>query len=79
MKRNSKFDGWSLRDLRQHRFAIPNAMWDYELKPIEFMIFSYLCYCRSNHLADTTSLDDIAKGIHVTTDTVKKYLSTLSR
>ena len=77
MKRHSRLIGWSIRDSRQHRFAIPNAIWDYKLKPIEFMIFSYLCYCRSNHPADMISSDDIARGVHVTVSTAKKYLSVL--
>ena len=41
------------------------------------MIFSYLCYRHSNHPADMISLDDIARGVHVTASTVKKYLSVL--
>ena len=41
------------------------------------MIFSYLCYRHSNHLADMISPDDIARGLHVTVSTAKKYLSVL--
>ncbi len=41
------------------------------------MIFSYLCYRHSNHPADMISLNDIARGVHVTVSTAKKYLSVL--
>ena len=77
MKRHRILVSWPLRDSKRYRFAIPNAIWDYKLKPIEFMIFSYLCYCRSNQSTDVISPDDIARGICVTTGTVKKYLSIL--
>ena len=39
--------------------------------------FSYLCYSRSNQPTDAISPNDIARGIHVTVSTVKKYLPIL--
>ena len=77
MKRHRRLFGWPSRDSKRYRFPIPNKIWDHKLKPIEFMIFSYLCYCRSNQSTDVISPDDIARGICVTTGTVKKYLSIL--
>ena len=77
MKRHHRLVGWPLRDSKRYRFAIPNAIWDYKLTSIEFMVFSYLCYCRSNQSMDVISPADIASGICVTTGTVKKYLSIL--
>ena len=36
---------WRRRDPRHYRFPLPNAVWEYKLKSLEFVIFSYLCYC----------------------------------
>ena len=68
--------GWPRRDPRHYRFPIPNAVWEHQLKPIEFVILSYLCY---RHTCGKTVLTPelIAKGIHKSADTVKKYLSAL--
>ena len=66
--------GWPRRDPRHYRFAIPNAMWDYHLRPAEFVIFSYLCYHSST---SEPTLKEIAAGIYMTTSTVKKYLDSL--
>ena len=49
-------------------------MWEYQLRPAEFVIFSYLCYHRST---SKLTLEEITAGVHVTTNTVKKYLDSL--
>ena len=67
---------WPRRDSRHYRFPLPNAVWEYKLKPIEFVILSYLC-CQHSHGGKNLSLEMIAKSIHVTAGTVKKYLSGL--
>ena len=77
MKRQSILVGWPLQDSKPYRFAIPNKICDYKLKPIAFMIFSYLCYCHSHHPANMVSSDNVARGTHVTVNTAKKYLSIL--
>ena len=77
MRKNGVLIGVPMRNSKQYRFAIPNKIWDHKLKPIAFMIFSYLCYRHSNHPLDMISPDDIARGIHVTVSTAKKYLSVL--
>ena len=74
MRRRSTPIGWPRRDPRHYRFAIPNAVWEYHLKPAEFAIFSYLCYHRST---SELTLKEIAAGIYMTTSTVKKYLDSL--
>ena len=74
MRRCATPIGWPRRDPRHYRFAIPNAVWDYHLRPAEFVIFSYLCYHSS---ASEPTLKEIAAGIHMTTGTVKKYLDSL--
>ena len=74
MRRRSAPIGWPHRDPRHYRFAIPNAVWEYQLRPAEFVIFSYLCYHRST---SKLTLEEITAGVHVTTNTVKKYLDSL--
>ena len=70
--------GWPRRDPRHYRFPLPNTVWDYRLKPIEFMILSYLCCCRSHkHGNVKTAAEAIADAVHLTAGTVKKYLSSL--
>ncbi len=68
--------GWSKRDPRHYRFPLPNVVWEYKLKPIEFVILSYLC-CQHSRGGANLSPEMIAKGIHMTVGTVKKYLSSL--
>ena len=74
MRRHSTSIGWPRRDPRHYRFAIPNAVWEYQLRPAEFVIFSYLCYHRST---SKLTLEEITAGVHMTTSTVKKYLDSL--
>ena len=74
MIRRSTPIGWPRRDPRHYRFAIPNAVWEYQLRPAEFVIFSYLCYHSST---SELTLKEIAAGIYMTTSTVKKYLDSL--
>ena len=74
MRRRSAPIGWPRRDPRHYRFAIPNAVWEYQLRPAEFLIFSYLCYHSST---SEPTLKEIATGVHMTTDTMKKYLDSL--
>ena len=68
--------GWPRRDPRHYRFPLPNAMWEYKLKPIAFVILSYLC-CQHYHGDTGLSPEMIAKGAHLTVGTVKKYLARL--
>ena len=77
MRKNGVLIGIPMRDSKRYRFAIPNKIWAHKLKPIAFMIFSYLCYCHVNHPANMVSPDDIARGIHVAISTVRKYSSAL--
>ena len=74
MRRQSTLIDWPRRDPRHYRFAIPNAVWEYQLRPAEFVIFSYLCYHRST---SKLTLEEITAGVHMTTSTVKKYLDSL--
>ena len=76
MRKHTSVIGWPRRDPRHYRFPLPNAVWNHKLKPIEFVILSYLC-CQYSHGDTNLSPETIAKSIHVTVGTVKKYLSSL--
>ncbi len=77
MKNCRALFGWSQRDSRHYRFAVPNAVWKYQLRPAEFVIFSYLCYHYSCKQVGSVTPEIIAKGVHMTADTVKKHLTAL--
>ncbi|MCM1234087.1 MAG: hypothetical protein NC489_28625 [Ruminococcus flavefaciens] len=63
---------------RHYRFPLPNSIWEYNLKPIEFVVLSYLCYLRSHDRNGAfVSAEAIAKAVYLTGGTVKKYLSSL--
>ena len=74
MRRRAMPISWLRRDSQHYRFAMPNSVWEYKLKPIEFLIFSYLCYCNST---STLTPETIATGVYMTAVTVKKYLNSL--
>ncbi len=69
---------WPRRDPRRYRFAVPNEVWEYKLKPIEFVIFSYLCY-RQTHAREGKQIcaQVVADGLHLAVATVEKHLATL--
>ena len=71
--------GWPSPDPRHYRFPLPNAVWEFKLKPVEFEFLSYLCCCHCHHHnAEKISAEAVAKAVHMTTGTVKKYLSSLA-
>ena len=78
MRKHRPLVGWPRPDPRHYRFPLPNAIWEYNLKPTEFVILSYLCcfhsHCRNN---EKVSAEPITNAVHMTTGTVKKYLSSL--
>lgn len=75
MRLRTTLINWPRRDPRYYRFAVPNAVWAYKLRPVEFVIFSYLCYHRT---PDVLTPEMIATGVHVMAGTVKKYLNGLA-
>ena len=77
MRRHRPLIGWPMWDPKLHRFSMPNEIWDQKLRPIEFAIFSYLCYYQSHDLPDQITLQMIANGVHSTVSTVKKYIASL--
>ena len=39
MRRSAMPIGWARRDPWYYRFALPNAVWECKLNPVEFVIF----------------------------------------
>lgn len=77
MRRHSPLIGWPMRDPKRYRFSIPNEIWDHKLRPIEFMIFSYLCYCQSHNPLGDLTLEVVANSVHSSENTVRKYIESL--
>lgn len=77
MRKHGTFIGWPMRDSKRHCFSIPNKILNQKLRPIEFTIFSYLCYYQNHDPPDQITLQMIANGVHSTESTVKKYIVTL--
>lgn len=78
MRKYAPLTSWLKRDAGHYRFPLPNSIWEYHLKPVEFVILSYLCYRRSrDRNSESVSVEAIANAVHLTADTVKKYLSRL--
>ena len=69
--------GWPRYDPRRHRFPVPNAVWEYKLKPVEFVIFSCLCYYTSHGQATEFTPEMVADSAHLSTSTTKRYLAGL--
>lgn len=79
MRKYTPLIGCLRRNPRHSRFPIPNTVWAYNLKPIEFVILSYLCCCRSHKRSRIEIIArTIASAVHLTEVTVKKYLDSLS-
>lgn len=70
--------GWPRRDPRRYRFAVPNEVWKYKLRPTEFLILAYLCY-RQTHNREKKKLcaQAVADSLHLTTATAEKHLAVL--
>ncbi len=70
--------GWPRRDPRRYRFAVPNEVWEYKLRPVEFILLSYLCYWHANDReGKMVSAKVVADSLHLSTATVEKHLATL--
>jgi len=53
-------------------------VWEYKLKPIEFVILSYLCYRRSRGRGgEVVTAEAIAHAVHIMVTTAEKYLAGL--
>ncbi len=71
--------GWPRRDPRHYRFAVPNEVWAYKLRPAEFQILSYLCYRKAHDReGKVVSAKAVADSLHLTTATAEKHLAALA-
>lgn len=71
--------GWPRRDPRHYRFPVPNEVWEFNLRPAEFVILSYLCYRQTHDRGGKAiSAQAVADALHLTTATVEKHLVTLA-
>lgn len=77
MRRYSPLIGRPMCGSKQQRFPIPNEIWNHKLKPIELMIFSYLCHCQNHNQPERLTLETIANNVHSTISTVRKYIESL--
>ena len=77
MRRHRPLIGWPMWNSKRRRFSMPNEIWDQKLRPIEFTIFSYLCYHQSHNPPAQITLQMIANSVHSTEITVKKYIESL--
>ena len=70
--------GWPRRDPRHHRFAVPNEVWKYKLKPLEFVILSYLCYRQAHDRGEKKlCVQVVADSLRLTATTVERHLAML--
>lgn len=70
--------GYALHlDPRHYRFPLPNGVWEYKLRPAEFVILSYLCYQTVHGRGKTVSAKTVADALHLSVVTVEKHLATL--
>lgn len=77
MRRHSISVGWPGRDSRRCRFAVPNTVWEYHLRPVRFVIFSYPCYHRSQGQVSQLTPEIVAERVHLSASTTKKHLEAL--
>lgn len=78
MRKHRTHLGWPRRDPRHYRFPVPNEVWEYKLRPTEFLILAYLCYRQAHDREGrATSVQAVADSLHLTVATVEKHLATL--
>ena len=70
---------WPRRDPRRYRFAVPNEVWAYKLRPIQFLILSYLCYRQAHDREEKKiRVQVVADSLRLTVATVEKHLAALT-
>ncbi len=70
--------GWPRCDPRHYRFAVLNEVWEYKLRPTEFLILSYLCYRQAHNRGEKKLVVQmVADALHLTVATAEKHLIAL--
>jgi len=78
MRQRTTIIGWPRRDPRHYRFAISNEVWEYKLRPTEFVIFSCLCYWKAHDREEkVVSVKAVADSLRLTAATAEKHLTAL--
>ncbi len=78
MRKHSAPLGWPRREPRHYRFAVPNEVWEYKLRPAEFVLLSYLCYRQTHDRKENAvNVQAVANSLHLTAATVEKHLAAL--
>jgi len=78
MRKHNAALGWPRHDSRRYRFAVPNEIWEYRLRPVEFVIFSHLCYWQTYGKEENmVSVKATASSLRLTAATVEKHLASL--
>ncbi len=78
MRQRTTIIGCPRRDPRHYRFAVPNEVWKYKLRPTEFMILSYLCYWKAHDREEkVVSVKAVADSLRLTAATAEKHLTAL--
>ncbi len=63
---------------QRYRFTVPNEVWEYKLKSVEFVIFSHLCYWQTYGKEENmVSVKLMAVTLHLTSATVEKHIAAL--
>lgn len=80
MRKHRASLGWPRRDPRRYRFAVPNEVWEYKLRPVEFVIFSNRCYWQTYGKDEKAiSVKSAADSLCLTAATVEKHRASLIR
>jgi len=78
MRQRTTIIGWPRRDPRHYRFAVSNEVWEYKLRPAEFVIFSYLYYWKAYDREEkVVSVKVVADSLWLTVATAEKHLTAL--
>ncbi len=78
MRKHRALLGWPRRDPKRYRFLVPNEVWEYKLRPTEFVILSYLCYRQAQDRGEKKNcVQAVADSLHLTVATVEKHLALL--
>ncbi len=78
MRQRTTIIGCPRRDPRHYRFAVPNEVWKYKLRPTEFMILSYLCYWKAHDReGKVVNVKAVADSLRLTAATAEKHLTAL--
>jgi len=77
MRKHTTMASLPQRDPRHYRFSVPNEVWAYKLRPVEFVILAYLYCSHTQGKGDEVCTEVRARSLRLTTTTVQKHLTAL--